>query len=530
MNLPSEIVRLVIREATCVPAAFDTSFAATVAEDTEAVNNAIRESMKIKLSLCLVSRSFHEIAIEFLYEIITVRQLRGDNPLIALLRNKYTPDSPPRGWWCRRLQISIGETSEAYCGWVEDHHVLWVLVHACPKLVIFLCTVRDNPGTVRRCNAFFGPTKFRIPRPLLQTVASNCSLTLKRIEIHGNLAIRMDRAELLLKACTFLEVFRIERVELFDPEWHVYDSPYESDPDEDDLESERTSDPQLNDEVMKESWHKRERVTWPTDTGRQDMVLSNLHTLEMYPFYLYPGILTLPALRCVGARLDMSTNPEVSKAILDQALGDTYHRLTHVTYWGPTTIIWDILDRFPNVTDFTFGAILNNSSAVVSTHRHLRASKINLIWSTYSPETTTDFLTTIAQAVADGIFPSLRAVRVYEYRSQINQAQIDQFSQLGLALEFTMRYNSRFWKYVAFFQRMCYCVNFELQYVHLILKLILRNGEMYSILMGRSESKCFVFNNDGQFILHLGVGKVLIPCNSVCRATSPPLPGVSILS
>jgi hypothetical protein len=266
------------------------------------------------------------------------------------------------------------------------------------------------------------------------------------MEIHGNLTIRLDRVELFLKACTLLEVFRIERVELFNPEWHVYDSPYESDPDEDDLELERTSDPQLDDEVMKGSWLARERVTWPTDTRRQSMVLSNLHTLEMYPFYLYPGILTLPALRCVGARLDMRTSPEASKTILDQALADTYHRLTHITYWGPTTIIWDILDRFPNVTHFTFGAVSNNNPAVISPHRYLCLSNINLIWSTYYPEATTDFLTMIAQAAADGIFPSLRDIRVYEYRPQIDQAQIDRFSQLGLALEFTLRYNSRFWK------------------------------------------------------------------------------------
>ena len=75
-----------------------------------------------------------------------------------------------------------------------------------------------------------------MPRPLMQTIASNCSATLKRIEIHGNLAIRLDRVELLLKACTLLEVFRIERVEEFNPEYHVYDSAYESDPDDEDLE------------------------------------------------------------------------------------------------------------------------------------------------------------------------------------------------------------------------------------------------------------------------------------------------------
>jgi hypothetical protein len=72
MDLPSEIVCLVIHEATCVPAAFDTSFESIVMEDTEAVDDAIRELMKPKLSLCLMSRCFHEIAIEFLYEIITV--------------------------------------------------------------------------------------------------------------------------------------------------------------------------------------------------------------------------------------------------------------------------------------------------------------------------------------------------------------------------------------------------------------------------------------------------------------------------
>ena len=77
MDLPSEIVRLVIREATRVPAAFDTSFESIVTEDTEVVDDAIRQSMKTKLLLCLVSRCFHEIAIEFLYEIITVRRLRG---------------------------------------------------------------------------------------------------------------------------------------------------------------------------------------------------------------------------------------------------------------------------------------------------------------------------------------------------------------------------------------------------------------------------------------------------------------------
>jgi hypothetical protein len=71
MILSSEIICLVIHEATSVLAAFNT-FKATVSKDIEAVTDTIPELMNTKLSLCLVSRSSHEITIEFLYEIITV--------------------------------------------------------------------------------------------------------------------------------------------------------------------------------------------------------------------------------------------------------------------------------------------------------------------------------------------------------------------------------------------------------------------------------------------------------------------------
>jgi hypothetical protein len=46
-----------------------------VSEDVETVTDLIQESMKTKLALCIVSKSFHEIAIEFLYEIVTLRRL-----------------------------------------------------------------------------------------------------------------------------------------------------------------------------------------------------------------------------------------------------------------------------------------------------------------------------------------------------------------------------------------------------------------------------------------------------------------------
>ena len=85
MNLPVEIIWLIIRIATCVPAAFDTSFDASIGENVSVVTNAIQEPMKTKLALSLVSRSFHDIVIEFLYEIVTLHELRWVKALVSLL-------------------------------------------------------------------------------------------------------------------------------------------------------------------------------------------------------------------------------------------------------------------------------------------------------------------------------------------------------------------------------------------------------------------------------------------------------------
>jgi hypothetical protein len=203
-------------------------------------------------------------------------------------------------------------------------------------------------------------------------------------------------------------------------------------------------------EAMTEFRRARMKAKWPVEPLRQKIVLPNLHTLEVYPFCLHPGILILPYLRCLGYRLDMTTTSEVSKTNLDRVLGDTYHRLTHMTYWGPTTMIWDILDRLPNVTELTSGAILNDNAVLVLPHRHLCLSGINLVWSMNCPATTTYFLAAIAKAVSDGLFPSLHDVRVWECKVEIEQAQRDLFSSLGLTLEYTARFQSRFIKCVQF--------------------------------------------------------------------------------
>ena len=83
-------------------------------------------------------------------------------------------------------------------------------------------------------------------------------------------------------------------------------------------------------------------------------------------------------------------------------------------------------------------------------HRHARLSSISLTGHTYFPWATNYFLTTIERAASDGIFPSLREVRVREYKAEIDPIQISRFTRLGIALEFTCRYQNRFLQFVPF--------------------------------------------------------------------------------
>lgn len=78
-------------------------------------------------------------------------------------------------------------------------------------------------------------------------------------------------------------------------------------------------------EVMTEFKRARMNAKWPVEPTRQEIVLPNLHTPEIYPFCLYPGILILPSLRCVGYRLDMTTT---SRGIQDQFRSSTGRHLS----------------------------------------------------------------------------------------------------------------------------------------------------------------------------------------------------------
>ena len=111
MRAPQEILHKIIRDATVVPEAFDTSFDAVLREGREAVLRAIQMSMFTKTSLSLVSKLFHSLVAKFLYEIVSVHRFKYVPLLSKLLRNQ--PDSQwgttkPHGQQCQRLEVCLG--------------------------------------------------------------------------------------------------------------------------------------------------------------------------------------------------------------------------------------------------------------------------------------------------------------------------------------------------------------------------------------------------------------------------------------
>jgi hypothetical protein len=192
MHIPPEILHKIVREATVVPEAFDTSFDSVLQEDREAVLKAIQTSMFIKTALSLVSKLFHCLVEEFLYEIVSIRRFRYVPPLSILLRNQATYTSwgitKPHGQQCRRLEICLGTGgSRTYkdTAWYEGGHTLWGLIAACPNIHILLCRIwakdRSEGAITHRFRTFPHHTHVSLWR----LIASTCGPQLRRIELFG---------------------------------------------------------------------------------------------------------------------------------------------------------------------------------------------------------------------------------------------------------------------------------------------------------------------------------------------------------
>lgn len=131
--------RLNIRDATHLPGALDTTYETIIQEDRESIFESIADSMATKCALSLVSKDFHDLAEEYLYEIVTFHRI--DRILSAMKYLRTSRNGISSGMLCRRLDIylGIGIHGDGYGGedW-EDSAILWGLLPSCPNISVFI--------------------------------------------------------------------------------------------------------------------------------------------------------------------------------------------------------------------------------------------------------------------------------------------------------------------------------------------------------------------------------------------------------
>ncbi|KAG6843684.1 hypothetical protein H0H87_001654, partial [Tephrocybe sp. NHM501043] len=216
MDLPSEILVKILREATFVAEALDTSLP-VFSTDHEDIVQLIHESMITKSALSLVSKAFNNIMEDYLYEIVMIFRFKFIPVLLKLLRTAPLGLGTTRGQRCRRFDLYLGVGHVEYLdeGWYEGGHTLWGLLPSCPNLEILL-------ARVIRSKEYKYETPHLTHNALWKSIATYCPKTLRRLDLNG-FQIRMDRVEMMLRYLVKLEVCRIVRVTEFNPQIDVYD-------------------------------------------------------------------------------------------------------------------------------------------------------------------------------------------------------------------------------------------------------------------------------------------------------------------
>ncbi|KAG6849409.1 hypothetical protein H0H93_008715 [Arthromyces matolae] len=228
--LPPEIYLIIFAFATSIPEAFDTSFEGI---QTERKRKLLVElmfsctSMRAKLSI--VSKSFHSIMENLLYEIIVITRFQTIPIVLDSLRHVPPGRNLPRGNTCRRLDISIPillnhpsyYLNEA---WDVGRNTLWGLLAACPNLEILIAR---NVYSGR--DYYTGSNDTSTPHlghnALCKTISTYCASTLHRLELSG-FDLPMDRVEMMLRYMSKLEICSISDCRPFNDIQHRYGRDY----------------------------------------------------------------------------------------------------------------------------------------------------------------------------------------------------------------------------------------------------------------------------------------------------------------
>ncbi|THH13310.1 hypothetical protein EW146_g6886 [Bondarzewia mesenterica] len=417
---PPEILREIMRSATLVTEAFDTRMTSILHEHRGAVYASIYASLATKRTLSLVSRQFHALATEFLYEILVIRSYRHLFPLLKLLRE--CDADPTRGWWVRRIDLDLSVDEYEGQGWAWGRDTLFGLVPSCPNLEVLIASIVTPCGAHGRHFIPLSADAFAVPTNLLKCIIACCA-SLRRLEILGQMAVNADEAEMVVGCLPRLEAARFSS--LCEPRTQsaVFDADSEGAP----------VDPSHS--SFKALVKSFTSPSWPTPT--MPNTSSPLHTLDCGEFI--PGItnwtLSLPSLRLLNARLSRWTGPTQLPTLRLTIRSPTspFITLTHLVHCGPPFNVWSLLDSLPLLQwlslDFPRGVHRTTTAIPPGSTPHAHLAHLILLRESalqsdsHSPLHA--FPRSVLQARKDALLPALASIQLAGLMDVINAGRIE---------------------------------------------------------------------------------------------------------
>ena len=447
MHVPPELLHKILRQATVVPEAFDTSFEAVLHEDREAILKAIQTSMFTKTSLSLVSKLFHDLVEEFLYEIVSIRRFVHVPPLSKLLRSQTTygwGTTKTHGQQCRRLEICLGTGgSDVYqdTAWYEGGHTLWGLIAACPNINILLCRIwaKDRSQAISH-RILTLPHLTHIS--LWKLIASTCGPQLRRIELFG-FSIRMDRVEMMLRYCTMLEVCHLVHVLPYSDEEQIYDS---EEPASIEIpffrgtcivtDNTNGRPSQLFDELARSEFkNAKTHTSWPACSLESPYTLPSLHTFHIDEFNPRVSQLNMPALQHLGlyeGDLDAETMAEYILA----SCSFFPRTLTHLSFGDYKVPLELILNAFPHITKLCLHYTWEHTGLSAVKNPHTSLSVVEYVCHD-SLENMSYHVGDLLSVAESGMLPALREVAVVRWERKGRKDEnlpVEKFRILGVTL------------------------------------------------------------------------------------------------
>ncbi|KAG6890637.1 hypothetical protein C0995_006613 [Termitomyces sp. Mi166 len=267
-------------------------------ESRNAVIKQYCDSMKTKVSLSVVSKTFHNVMEIYFYEVVMIFRFQYIPILLQRLQSIPPWHAIPRGHRCRRLDLYLGVGNVPY--------------NAC------------------------------------------CAKTIRRLELYG-FQIRMDRVEMMLRYLTKLKACSIVHVKEFDPLGNIYDDEepkkrvisegrcYASVMLTDDWDYSKPSD-YFDASTVSEFKAAKADSCWPPFNASAPYTLPNLHTLRLENFDSKRMIqFSFPHL----CHLDMYCFSRTEG--LSSSRGSFPDSLTHLTYAGKDASIAQIIAFFPKL-------------------------------------------------------------------------------------------------------------------------------------------------------------------------------------